>query len=236
MESGLRHLAMISQFFLQSLFPIYCLRCGQEQTLFCKHCHNLYLPKPCLGSCFFCDKNQTFGYTCLSCQKSTFLDGCISLGFYGDPVLRQAIHGWKYQGQREFELYFFDWIERTYLLDHLPSYCWSVQPIPLHIRRQNERGFNQAYIMAQWIAEKCRFTLVDLLNRTVFTPAQAARIGSGRFLGELDGIFSVKPGIIPSHILLCDDVFTSGATMDSAAKIFKQAGAKMVWGLTLAKG
>ena len=59
----------------------------------------------------------------------------------------------------------------------------------------------------------------------------------GRRVGELDAVFDLVPGIeVPENVLLCDDVFTSGATMDACARVLKEAGAKQVWGYVLAKG
>ena len=56
-------------------------------------------------------------------------------------------------------------------------------------------------------------------------------------MGEMDNVFAVLPGIdVPEHVLLCDDVFTSGTTMDAVARLLKEHGAKTVWGFTLAKG
>jgi predicted amidophosphoribosyltransferase len=58
---------------------------------------------------------------------------------------------------------------------------------------------------------------------------------SERKLGDLDGAFRARAAS-PARVLLCDDVFTSGATLDAAAKCLKQAGAAEVWGFTIAKG
>jgi predicted amidophosphoribosyltransferase len=53
----------------------------------------------------------------------------------------------------------------------------------------------------------------------------------------MDGAFAVLPGVdVPAYVLLCDDVFTSGATMDAAARALKEAGAKTVWGFVIARG
>jgi predicted amidophosphoribosyltransferase len=53
----------------------------------------------------------------------------------------------------------------------------------------------------------------------------------------MDGAFEILSDIrVPEHVLLCDDVFTSGTTMDAVARVLKENGAKTVWGWTLAKG
>jgi len=229
-------LEIIYQFFLDGLFPKFCLSCGREKTWFCQDCLALYKPVPCFSSCFFCEKKDTLGETCEKCQKHVFLDGCLSFGFYGDPILRKTLQKWKYHGQRSFEVFLNRWIQTSSLIPQLLPVDWFLQPIPLHRKKEYERGFNQAKVIAQMISNRTNFPIAHVLTRNIWTNAQAGRKGSVRCLGELDDIFALKVKSIPSHILLCDDVFTSGATMDAAAKVLKEAGAEMVWGIVLAKG
>ena len=246
MEGGLRSLAIkvfkIRDWFLDALFPKTCFRCDKERTWFCEECTAMYKPFSGLMSCLFCHEESLLGRTCGRCRKQTFLDGYFSMGHYGDPVLRRAIHVWKYYEQKEVQEVLMKWLCASRLIPQISSLNtaqdkWCVQAIPLHIKRYRERGFNQAEVIAQTICTQSGLPYKDMLARQVFTPSQAKRAHEQRKVGELDGIFSLRfPFENETSVFLCDDVITSGTTMDAAAKVLKEAGAKTVWGIVLAKG
>ncbi|NQV89526.1 MAG: ComF family protein [Parcubacteria group bacterium] len=116
-----------------------------------------------------------------------------------------------------------------------PAHAWHVTNVPLHGRRKRARGFDQAEQVGKWTAALYGLPHANFLTRVIHTLPQAGQ--TGRQVGELDLVFAAVPGAqIPEYVLLCDDVFTSGATMDACAKVLKDAGAKQVWGYVLAKG
>ncbi len=116
-----------------------------------------------------------------------------------------------------------------------PLAPWYVTGVPLHVKRARVRGFDQAKMVATWVAETYGLPHETYLRRRVHTLAQAGQ--EGRCVGELDGVFDLVPGAhVPQAVLLCDDVFTSGATMDACARVFKEAGTEQVWGMVLARG
>lgn len=112
----------------------------------------------------------------------------------------------------------------------------EVVPIPLFIRKQNDRGFNQAAILAEAIAGKwdLRLNKTSLIRRKSTSP-QANLLLNDR-LANLEEAFQVTDkNILGKEIILVDDVFTTGATIFSASEVLKKAGAKKVWALTLAR-
>ncbi len=109
-------------------------------------------------------------------------------------------------------------------------------PVPLHWTRKNERGFNQAEELALRIAHTSGWTMQELLFRVRRTGHQAHRNRAER-LTALIGAFAVKPEIsMPKHILLIDDLSTTGATLEECARMLKNAGARHVTGLVAAAG
>lgn len=110
-----------------------------------------------------------------------------------------------------------------------------IAPIPLHKWRLRSRGFDQAQVIAQIVAKETGGAYGDILCRVRRTLPQARRGQGERMVGDLDGVFEVA-GEVPERVVLCDDVFTSGATMDAAAKSLKEHGVKEVRGLVIAKG
>jgi ComF family protein len=109
-------------------------------------------------------------------------------------------------------------------------------PIPLSAARLAERGFNQSLLLALQLSPSK--TQSHLLLRTRHTQAQSQLNRQAR-LSNLLGAFAMSPleaGMVRGqHILLIDDVMTSGATLNLAASVLKQAGAKEVCALVLAK-
>jgi ComF family protein len=112
-----------------------------------------------------------------------------------------------------------------------------VIPVPLHPKRLRQRGFNQALLLAHGMSVKYGIPLdYDNLARVKATRPQVELTGVER-VKNVAGAFSLKfPEIVKSkHILLIDDVFTTGATMNECAGVLKSAGAGQVTACTLAR-
>jgi len=111
-----------------------------------------------------------------------------------------------------------------------------VIPIPLHPAKKRARGFNQAKFIGKGIAEILGLPLrTDLLKRQKYTSTQT-KLSREERQQNMHGAFATTGDQLPAdaNILLVDDVFTTGSTMDSAAKILLQNGAHTVFGFTLA--
>jgi len=113
--------------------------------------------------------------------------------------------------------------------------CPTLTPVPLHWRRAFDRGFNQSFLLCEHVAGKRGWTVERLLRRTHDTGAQARRIHRER-RRAVRGAFEVIVDRPPEHVVLVDDVVTSGATVDACACALKRAGVARVDALTLALG
>ena len=112
-------------------------------------------------------------------------------------------------------------------------------PVPLHRWRMLKRGFNQSQVLARELAQRHGLLLApDLLARVRHTRPQVGLDGRSR-RANVAGAFAVKPQRLSlvdgARVLLVDDVFTTGATVDECARMLKQAGARRVEVLTLAR-
>jgi ComF family protein len=112
----------------------------------------------------------------------------------------------------------------------------AIVPVPLHWRKQWDRGFNQSELLARHIAGTRGAPMVRALRRKRFTDTQAGLASAGR-RRNVSGAFAVKPDfdLQGKRILLIDDVMTTGATASACAAALKRAGAKSVSLLTLAR-
>ncbi|PID81730.1 amidophosphoribosyltransferase [bacterium DOLZORAL124_64_63] len=112
-------------------------------------------------------------------------------------------------------------------------------PVPLHWMRQRKRRFNQSEEIARCLAKLTRLPAVNALRRDRNTETQT-RFSRKKRLKNLTNAFSAKPRHHPqingSHIILVDDVFTTGSTANECAKTLKSAGAKAVSVLTVLRG
>lgn len=101
--------------------------------------------------------------------------------------------------------------------------------VPLAARRQRQRGFNQAQLLARWLARDLHLACAEPLRRIVDTPPQQGLDAAAR-RRNLRQAFSVEPGaaLRGRHLALVDDVLTTGATADSLARLLLRAGARRV--------
>jgi ComF family protein len=113
-----------------------------------------------------------------------------------------------------------------------------VMPVPLHPLRRKERGFNQAELIAQIIAREAKFPLDrHTLARVKHTNPHRAGMDAQARAKSVGEAFAVKrpDEIRDQTVLLVDDVFTTGATLNACAHVLLQAGAKAVYGFTIAR-
>ena len=107
-----------------------------------------------------------------------------------------------------------------------------VVPVRLHHQRERERGDNQTLLIARPLAKRLR-----LLSTRVRPSPDKQLLSYEERWESVRGAFATRPGsqVDNLRVLLVDDVMTSGATLDSCAKTLREAGARSVIGLTVAR-
>ena len=230
MESRFSHVA------IDALFPRFCVSCGSEGALMCTHCLDHWTPVPPQVSCAFCGRGNS-PRTRFECLDDVYLDGLSYFVPYRNALFRELMTSWKYHSDRSVEPIFEKSLRRAVSRMEPPLRAYVVTHVPLHASRERSRGFDQAGVIAHWAGDLFGLPVETFVKRRKKTAPQA-RVGHDqRRVGEMDHVFSLLPGVlVPEHVLLCDDVFTSGTTMDAVARLLKENGAKTVWGFTLAKG
>ncbi len=158
-----------------------------------------------------------------------------ALGTYEGP-LREAIHRWKYEGKGYITPLFGEWMARRFL-DHWRTDLFDLLiPVPLHPRRLRERGFNQALLLAEDLG--CRLGIPcrkRILQKRESTVPQVRLSGAERESG-VRGAFVLRKEeeVEKRRILLVDDVYTTGATVNECAKVLLDGGAERVDVFTVA--
>lgn len=110
---------------------------------------------------------------------------------------------------------------------------WSIIPVPLHKKRLNERGFNQAEVIAEYVSRKTGLKIRPCVKRIRYTEKQA-RLAKYERQHNLKGAFMIEDSV-PDKVLIVDDVWTTGSTIYEIAYVLKKHGASRISALTLAR-
>ncbi len=163
------------------------------------------------------------------------LDACVAACSYVWPW-PQCLAQFKFQGQAGWAGPLATLMRSAPWAEPALERCDLVLPMPLAPLRLRERGFNQALELARRLAP--HKTDATLLLRTRETPAQSGLTRAER-LRNLRGAFALEPlraaAVSGRHVLLVDDVMTSGASLFAAAQVLRSAGAAHIAGLVLAR-
>lgn len=207
---------------LDLLFPPRCVGCGRGGHWFCPVCVAAIQPAPAWR------------------DGLEPLAGLWVAGLYEDP-LRIAIHALKYEGRRQLAAPLGQLLVAAYRRQNQGSARMrfdAILPVPLHPKRQAERGFNQSALLARGLACGVGLPLrEDVLTRSRHTPQQVG-LDAAQRRANVAGAFACRPGhpaLAGKRLLLVDDVCTTGATLAACAGALRAAGAREVWGLTLAR-
>lgn len=231
------------QIILDTLFPLTCLSCRQEGLLLCDQCL-AKIPFQLEQHCPICEHHSTpAGRTCLACCTRSSLDGMLVATSYQSRIISHAIHCFKYRFAESLHEPLGKILVNA--LSHseltLPD---LILPVPLHPRRLRWRGFNQSWLLAQYLAEHLTpgfsiSTTESSLIRQRYTHPQAQVKKHAARAQNIRGAFQVpkesRPEIAGKNILLVDDVATTGATIFECAKALKKSGAKSVFALVIAR-
>lgn len=209
-------------YLLDCLLPKSCLGCSRDGVLLCAACGPRSAQS---GRCTGCRKPSPAGLTHPRCRRRTPLDAMLTLSAYADPVVRRALLAVKYEGVGSLAVQLGARLGTAWELVGLRRPGVLV-PVPLHWTRERARGFNQAERIASGFARATGLAVAGALRRVRPTRAQS-NISTERRHSNVEGAFSAR-GPVPERILLIDDIATSGATLESAARALKDAGALWV--------
>lgn len=228
---------------LDLLFPTRCAGCRIEGSFLCQNCimHLQWLPPRCIACGQWTPPGIKIppGRTCISCRARSHIYGFFSPCSFSTEPIRQLIHALKYQRARTTAPTLAAILEH-YIQKFSIAFPANtiIIPIPLHKSRERVRGFNQSTLLAEHLAQKLNMSMKkNLLVRTKKTRSQIELSGKER-KENMQNVFMVSPnGVATLHnktILLVDDVKTTGATLEEAARVLKESGARRVWAATIA--
>jgi ComF family protein len=175
-------------------------------------------------------------HPCSSClTKRKYFTMARALGAHNGS-LQEAIHRWKYQGKATLTPFLGQWMTEGLYRYWDPKLFDLLIPVPLHKQRLRERGFNQALLLVKELSHRTGIPYRKrVLQKVRPTIPQVNLSGVEREKG-VRGSFQIvgKEGLEGKTILLVDDVYTTGATVNECSKVLLAGGAERVDVLTLA--
>lgn len=226
---------------IRLLYPPRCPLCGKILAGEGKRCGSCRKKLADIREplCKKCGKPMTDERTeyCYDCSRNAHVyDRGRGLYLYkGD--LKQSLYRFKYGNKREYAAFYGE-----ELATHLGGFLRECQPdalipIPLHRSKQRQRGFNQAELVAREVGRLCSIPVrTDVLLRTRRTAPQK-KLNDQERKNNVKKAFKISQNIVKlKSVVLVDDIYTTGATMDEAAGVLKAAGVWRVFFISICIG
>ncbi|UCE18863.1 MAG: ComF family protein [Gemmatimonadota bacterium] len=223
------------------IFPPFCLVCekGLEERdhLVCGRCWSGFeiIDRPV---CEVCGAPLPKGERrCPACRGKGFSFSGVRAAYSYSADIRKIIHAFKFGRKISLAKRLGRILAFVLLQDERFRQAECMVAVPLHVSRQRERGYNQSELLAQAVCAELGMKLVkDALVRRKRTKPQTA-LAPRRRTRNVEKAFRVTDasGIVDRKVVLVDDVFTTGATVDACAKALRRAGAVDVVVLTVTR-
>lgn len=200
--------------------PHECLGCGAEGSLLCPACRLLFSQIP--ERCYRCKKLSPDNKTCSSCRSSSALHAVRAVTVY-DFIAKDLVWHLKFQGAQAAAAEIAALIASCLFAEGV-----LLVHVPTATGRVRQRGYDQARLIAREVSRITGIPNRSLLSRV----GQHHQVGASREqrITQLKKAFRVNdPAVVKdASIVLIDDVLTTGATLEAAARTLKAGGAKRI--------
>lgn len=224
---------------LDIFYPRCCPVCQKilkdQRRMICPECEKKLRP---IGHprCYKCGKPIEEGEYCKDCQKHTHIFDQGRGIFVYDGIMRRSVTRYKYYGCREYGDFYAKAMYR-YAWKNLNQ--WKpdlIVPVPIYKSKERLRGFNQAAYLAERLGCYTGIPVdTDLVQKVVKTKSQK-KLNAMQRRKNLEKAFLVTKNIRGKDILVIDDVYTTGSTIDAMAGCLRKRGAKNIYFLTVCIG
>lgn len=203
-----------------------CVFCGE------RHYEGLRL-KNGLGICDKCNRSIPYTKAAETFAGSRNVGYIISALFYEgnvrDAIVRYKFKGWSGIG----DVFSYIMSEHIKSFSHLSKFD-AVIPVPISKERFCERGFNQSESIAKAVAETLGIEYNDIALVKIVNNKRQSRLSEAERFVNVRGAYAASGDVCGKRIIIADDIYTSGATLEECAIALKRAGAAEVVGTTLA--
>lgn len=199
--------------------------------------------------CGFCNKIISKEYTCKNCQeKLKYIYESENQFVSVSSSFDMLICAYKYKGIVRTKILQYKFKNKKYLycslserlLKLLMKYINEIDfiiPVPIHCIRSFKRGYNQSELIADFISEKTNIKLLNNVIKKVKNTKPQSLLSASKRKNNIYNAYKVKNSKLIDNktILLIDDIYTTGATVNECAKVLKENGAKKIIVATIAK-
>lgn len=228
------------------LFPVRCPVCDrpvryqERKEGICTECRKR-LPLIKNNRCFKCGRmlekpGEEFCRDCRERRTVHFYEKGLALCCYND-IMRESLYKMKYQGRREYAETYGRIMARHFGNVIKRAGVEGIIPVPLHPKRERERGYNQAALLARAFGRESGIPVYEnYLVRARYTPPMKS-LSIAERQNNLKKAFKIRQNDVKLKVIIViDDIYTTGSTIDAVAKMLLKAGTLHVFFITLAIG
>ena len=221
------------------IFPIECIFCKDDGKWICNSCFNKLNFKTS-QTCPRCGRVDINNKICPHCSSFFYFDKLTIVGDYNDEKIKKTIKLLKYKFVKDLGKNLSDYVA-LFLSEKNEKDIKKIYPqntilipIPIHKKRERWRGFNQSELIGKKLANNLGISFEDKLKRIKYKKPQT-KLRRRERIKNVENCFSWEGDSLKNKkILLLDDVITTGATLNEAARILKEEGAKKIEALVVA--
>lgn len=225
---------------LDLVFPARCPVCDEPAPfpeLICPACRNTFVPVP-EARCRKCGKH-------IEDEREEYCRGCRlimhrfdrGMGVFTYQSMAGSMYRFKYAGRREYARFYGEEIVKRlggFIRAWKPD---ALVPVPVHHTRKQKRGYNQAEVLARVIGAKMGIPVESRLIKRVKKTLPQKLLGDAERQNNLKRAFKIDRNDVKLKIvIIIDDIYTTGSTVDACAAVLKSAGVKKVYFITAAIG
>lgn len=209
---------------LDLIYPPVCGICGKlNQNYLCKKCQKVLENQ----SKFVIDENQDFNQ---NFNKHLYI-------FKYEGIIRRMILNYKFNEKSYLYITFVNFLLKNEKFFKILKSYDTIIPVPISSERKNERGYNQSELLAKELAKKLNIECVKnclIKNKNII---EQSKLNKEERQKNIQGVYILKnkEKLINKKLLLIDDIFTTGSTVNECCKILKQANPRKIDIFTIAK-
>lgn len=221
------------------IYPQTCYFCGKiNKTPMCVTCQEkvVYITEPRCKKCGKPIRYKEKEY-CEDCQKQEFhFEQGRSIWIHKGPVT-WSVYQFKYHNRRIFAEFYARELWRLYGEKIKEWKIEGIVPVPLHRKRLRDRGYNQAELIAKRLGEYAEIPVYTKAVSRVRYTARQKELDNRERKKNLKNAFQISKSWKPvKSILVIDDIYTTGNTIDAVAQELKLSGVEKIWFLTISIG
>lgn len=228
---------------LRIIYPSRCPICERiidygKPRLVCEKCRGeiKYICEPCCKKCGkpLIVREQEYCYDC-SRHSHEYTRG-LSLWVYNKEI-QKSIYNFKYNNKREYASFYVNELLRYHREKIIGWNAQCIIPVPIHKAKMRERGFNQAELLAKELGKQLELPVNDKLIIRCKETTPQKQLNSKERKNNLKKAFKISNNDVKlKKVILVDDIYTTGATIDSISAVLKKAGVRDVYFVSISIG